>query len=459
VPEDDELASRDPLAYPDYRATLAKARSTTGADESVRAGSAAIGGHAVELAEFEFGFLGGSMGEVAGERLARSIERAARRSVPFVLHTATGGARMQEGMRALVQMPKVVAARIELEPAHLPFVAVLGHPTTGGVLASLCALADVTLAIEGSVIGFAGPPLVEQFTGRSLAPGSHTAGSKYTFGLVDDVVAPAEAPKRVAQVLDVLADDDPEPVPDDDVGSDDPAPLDGWAAVLAARALDRPRGPDLLAGLGDRIVWLRGDRAGTEDLALAAAVVRIFGRRALVLALDRDHAPGPGAFRKARRCVGVACRLGIPLVTLVDTRGADPSEGSEAQGVAWEIGALFEAMLSATVPVVSFVTGEGGSGGALAFATADRLIAVSDSVFSVIAPEAAATILWRDPGRAPEIADGLHLTARDLVDMGIADELMTAPLEARTLAAAIARRLDAAPSDLPAARRRRWREI
>ncbi|MGH2730734.1 MAG: carboxyl transferase domain-containing protein, partial [Actinomycetota bacterium] len=201
--------------------------------------------------------------------------------------------------------------------------------------------------------------------------------------------------------------------------------------------------------------------AGTDDLALAAAIVRIFGRRVLVLALDRDHAPGPGAFRKARRCVGVACRLNIPIVTLVDTRGADPSEGSEAQGVAWEIGALFEAMLSATVPVVSFVTGEGGSGGALAFATADRLIAVSDSVFSVIAPEAAATILWRDPGRAPEIANGLRLTARDLVDMGIADELMTTPLEARPLAAAIARQLDAirSSSDLPAARRRRWREL
>jgi acetyl-CoA carboxylase carboxyl transferase subunit alpha len=148
-------------------------------------------------------------------------------------------------------------------------------------------------------------------------------------------------------------------------------------------------------------------------------------------------------------------------VTLVDTRGADPSEGSEAQGVAWEIGALFEAMLAATVPVVSFVTGEGGSGGALAFAAADRVIAASDSIFSVIAPEAAATILWRDPERAPEIADGLRLTARDLVDMGIADELMTEGLTAHNLAVAIAHQLDGMPSsvDLPGSRRRRWREI
>jgi acetyl-CoA carboxylase alpha subunit len=320
----------------------------------------------------------------------------------------------------------------------------------------------VTIAEEESTIGFAGPPLVEQFTGRSLAPGSHTAGSKYTFGLVDDVVAPEEAAARVAQVLGVLADDDPEEVEHE---REDHTPeverLGGWDAVTAARSPSRPRGPELLSGLGDPIVWLRGDRAGEDDLAVAAAIVRVYGRRVLVLALDRDHAPGPGAYRKARRGVGIASRLGIPIVTLVDTRGADPSEGSEAQGIAWEIGALFEAMLTAPVPVLSFVTGEGGSGGALAFATADRLLALSDSVFSVIAPEAAATILWRDPERAPEIAANLRLTGRDLVELGIADGLVPAPLTSETLAVLIARNLDALGSeeDRAAARRRRWRQI
>jgi acetyl-CoA carboxylase carboxyl transferase subunit beta len=120
VPDKDDLSSRDPLTYPGYAEAIDKAREATGADESVHAGPALIGGHAVELAEFHFGFIGGSMGEVAGERLARGLERAAQRAVPFVLRTATGGARMQEGMRALVQMAKVVAARWDLAAARSP---------------------------------------------------------------------------------------------------------------------------------------------------------------------------------------------------------------------------------------------------------------------------------------------------------------------------------------------------
>src|SRR3712207_5622871 len=119
--------------------------------------------------------MSGSMGEVVGERLARAMERAAERRVPFVLRTETGGARMQEGMRSLIQMPKAVAARMTLAEAHQPFLAVLGHPTTGGVFAGLAALADVILAEQGATVGFAGPRVAERATGQSLPPGSHTA--------------------------------------------------------------------------------------------------------------------------------------------------------------------------------------------------------------------------------------------------------------------------------------------
>ncbi|HEV3473468.1 MAG TPA: carboxyl transferase domain-containing protein [Actinomycetota bacterium] len=152
----DELETRDALGFPGYAELIAKEAADAGSDESVTYGAATIGNHDVEVAAFSFKFFGGSMGEVAGERLARSMERAAERGVPFVLRTATGGARMQEGMRALVQMPKVVAARFALAEAHTPFIAVLGDPTTGGVLASIGALADYTIAEAGATIGFAG---------------------------------------------------------------------------------------------------------------------------------------------------------------------------------------------------------------------------------------------------------------------------------------------------------------
>ncbi|MFN2389911.1 MAG: carboxyl transferase domain-containing protein [Actinomycetota bacterium] len=461
----DDLESSDPLHFPGYRALLERARSR-GADESVVAGTATIRGHPVVAAGFDFGFLGGSLGEVAGERLARALMDAAERSLPFVLRTTTGGARMQEGMRALIQMPKMVAARRVLADAHQPFIAVLADPTTGGVLASLGALADVTIAQEGSTLGFAGPRVVEAATGRALPEGSHTAAAAFARGAVDALLPHSEIAAYVARVLGIVSDSRPEPVPieTDDIGRTSDAPRDGWEVVTRARSEQRPRAPALLREMADDAIELRGDRGGGDDPALVAAVVRIAGRRAAALALDRAHAPGPGAFRKARRCLEVAARLRLPVVTLVDTPGADPSAASEAGGIAWEIARTFDAFLALPVPVVAVVTGEGGSGGALALATADRLVAYEGSIFSVIRPEAAAAILWRDPERAPDAARVLQLGARALLELGIADRLAPEPLSAPSLRALVAQELDGlgcGPSGeaLAEARRARWRAL
>lgn len=461
----DDLKTRDPLRFPGYADLIANESTDGGTDEAVITGGATIGGHAVEVAGFSFGFIGGSMGEVAGERLARAQERAAERGVPFVLRVASGGARMQEGMNALVQMPKVVAARFTLAEAHVPFIAVLGDPTTGGILASIGALADYTIAESGATIGFAGPRVVEMITGHPPGAGSHTAAAALGNGLVDAVVDNEEIGQSVARMLDALAPDAPERV--DPAASSDPTDArDDWDAVKAARAQDRPDALTLLRKMCPEGVDLSGDRAGSDDPALIVSFGRIHGRRMLVMALDRRRAPGPGAYRLARRSLRIAERVQIPVLTLIDTRGADPSEDSEAGGIAWEISQLFAAMLVTEVPIVAVVTGEGGSGGALAFAVGDVLLAYEDSIFSVIGPEGAATILWRDETRAPEAARALKLTARDLVDFGIADALLPEPPEAESLARTLAYHLDRVPwtaatnaagHDLVTARLKRWR--
>ena len=447
------------MSFPGYADAAAAARSGNETDESVVTGAARIGGVDVEIAAFSFGFFGGSMGEVAGERLASAMERAAERSVPFVLRTSTGGARMQEGMRSLIQMPKVVAARIALGLAAQPFIAVLGHPTTGGVLASVGALADVTVAEAGATVGFAGPRVAERFTGSPLPEGSHTATSAYAAGLVDELVSASDAHSFVASVLKVMAPDDPGPVDAPASGDDDP--VEPWDLVQLVRSGTHPKATDLARAASDAFVELRGDRAGADDPAVLTAMARIAGRRAIVIALDRDHHPGPHGFRKARRCLDIATRLKIPVVTLVDTKGADPSAPSEAGGIAWQIAALFEAMLGAPVPIVSFVTGEGGSGGALAFATADRLVAFGRSIFSVIGPEGAAEILWRDVNRVPEAAAALKLTATDLAELGIADEIVPGTASPGAIKHAVAAFLEGitADADRAAVRRERWRKL
>jgi acetyl-CoA carboxylase carboxyl transferase subunit beta len=462
-PRQDGLASRDPLGYPGYAETLAGAAKRAKADESVVTGMATIGGHRVELAVFQFGFLGGSMGEVAGERLARAMDRAAKRRVPFVLRTATGGARMQEGMRSLIQMPKVVAARIELARHHEPFIAVLGQPTTGGVFASLASLADVTIAEQDATIGFAGPRVAERFTGEPLPAGSHTAASAFERGLVDAVVTPDMVVNAVGDVLGCLEPGSSRTAPTDPIDAASGGEIDAWDAVQHARDPERPSGLRLVAGISESFVELHGDRAGADDPAVVAGIARIEGRPVVMLALDPRHSPGPTGFRKARRCVAIAERLDLPLVTLVDTRGADPSAASEGAGVAAGIAELFETMLTTEAASLAVVTGEGGSGGALAFATADLLVAFEDSIFSVIGPEGAAEILWKDASKAPEAARALKLTAGDLAELGIADAIVPGPLDAAAARSAVTYHLDlllsdrAPGADRAARRRARWR--
>ncbi|HEX2051803.1 MAG TPA: carboxyl transferase domain-containing protein [Actinomycetota bacterium] len=460
VADDDPATHGDPLQYPGYRDALDRARSASGADEAVSTGRGRIGGRDVELALFAFDYLAGSMGEVVGRRLAAALERAARRRVPFVAHVATGGARMQEGMRSLVQMGRIAAARARLADARAPLVAVLANPSTGGVLVSLGALADVTLAETGATVGFAGPRVVRRFTGTPLPEASHTAASALAHGLVDDVVHPADARAAVARVLDALAPDDDADVPPAP-GERVAVPDDAWDALRAARAPGRPRAPQLARAAADVLVELRGDRAGRDDDALLAAFARVAGRRALVLALDRNRAPGPGAYRKARRCVETAARLGVPVVALVDTKGADPSPASESEGIAWAVAELLDALLRAPVPVIAIVTGEGGSGGALAFAVADRVVVYADAVFSVISPDLAAEILWRDGGREADAARLLRPAASDLVALGVADAIVEHPLGAPSLRHVIAAELDRARDrgPLPDARLDRWRRV
>jgi acetyl-CoA carboxylase alpha subunit len=314
-----------------------------------------------------------------------------------------------------------------------------------------------------ATVGFAGPRIVQRVTGEPPSGLSHTSESALAHGLVDAIDDSPPDQSLVRTLIEALAPDDPRAVPAPSLVTQPVAAVDEWAAVSTERAGDRPPAPRLLVDMSDSLVEMRGDRAGRDDRAVVAALARVAGRRVIALALDRNMAPGPAGFRKARRAIAVAARLGLPIVTLVDTPGADPSEESESGGVAWEIAALYEDLLTAPVPVLCVVTGEGGSGGALAFAVGDRLLAYTSSIFSIIRPEAAAEILWRNPERAPEAAELLKPSAHDLLRFGVADALVDAPLDPTTLQGVVAYHLDLLVGD-PATReermhrrRKRWR--
>lgn len=212
-----DVTSTDPLAFVDtqpYAERLAKNQKKHGRADAIVTGSALIDGLPVALAVMDFSFLGGSMGSVVGEEIARAAERAADEGRAFVAVTASGGARMQEGALSLMQMAKTTVALEALAERNLPYVAVLTDPTTGGVTASFATLGDIILAEPGAFISFAGPRVIQQTIKQDLPEGYQRAEFLLKKGMVDDVVDRRELKGRLGALLQLLRGNVSEPVPE-----------------------------------------------------------------------------------------------------------------------------------------------------------------------------------------------------------------------------------------------------
>lgn len=206
---DANLRSGDPLRFTDrkpYEERLVGAREKTGRDEAVVCGVATIHGHSVALGIFDFTFFGGSMGSVVGEKLTRIVEHAVTERLPVIFFSASGGARMQEGVLSLMQMAKVNMALGRLRDQGLPYLSVMTDPTTGGVAASLGMIGDVNLAEPQALIGFAGPRVIEQTIREKLPPGFQRAEFLLEHGMVDMVVERKDLRRVLGQLLGLLRD-------------------------------------------------------------------------------------------------------------------------------------------------------------------------------------------------------------------------------------------------------------
>ncbi len=195
------LTSQDPLAFPGYAAKLEQARASTGLNDAIVTGIAAIEGRSVVLGVADFRFIGGSMGSVVGEKIALAAEDAIERRLPLILFSASGGARMQEGLVALMQMAKTSAAIARLEQECIPFISVLTDPTTGGVFASYASLGDVVLAEPGATVGFAGRRVGNQDLGQRLPENFQTSEFQLEHGMVDRVVPRRELRPVLAKLV------------------------------------------------------------------------------------------------------------------------------------------------------------------------------------------------------------------------------------------------------------------
>jgi acetyl-CoA carboxylase carboxyl transferase subunit beta len=527
VERDGGLSSIDALGFVDskpYRDRLASAESSSGLRDAAVWGTATIAGVPVALVVMDFGFMGGSMGSVVGEKVARAAEAARDERLPLIIVSASGGARMQEGTLSLMQLAKTMAVLERLREVGVPYISVLGDPTTGGVFASYAAMGDVNVAEPNALIGFAGARVSAGTIGDELPPGFQRSEFVFQHGFVDRVVARPDLRDELARLLRLLRPRDgapPAPPPESPVevalrpiaalgatiaelvgadgratpGGASPAgvearPDDGsstadgaWARVLAARDMRRPRMLDFIRLMADEWVELSGDRHYGDDPAMVVALASIDGRRVVIVGqqkgADTDEnirrnfgMPHPEGYRKAMRGMELAERLGLPVVSLIDVPGAHPGPESEERGIAESIARSIGLMTRLRTPIVAVITGEGGSGGALAIAVGDVVLALENAVYSVISPEGCAAILWRDAERAPEAAAAMRMTAADQLELGVVDEVVPEPdggasadhaETARRLRDAIVARLDALAvipiDELLEARYRRYRGL
>jgi acyl-CoA carboxylase subunit beta len=432
---------------PSYSSKLLAGQQQTGLSDAVLSGCCRMGGTETVLAVLDFHFMGGSMGSVVGEQITAAFEYATKHHLPVVTVVSSGGARMQEGIISLMQMPKTAAAVQRFHASGLFYLSILASPTTGGVFASFASLGDVILAEPKALIGFAGPRVAEQVTGQKLPAGSHRAELLLSAGQLDAIVPRNDLPHVVATLLKAtVVPARPRrshgvhinELPFVSASTSNNA---AWESVNLARHPDRPTARDYIRYLSPDFLELQGDRCYADDLTIVAGLGNIDGYNVIFVGQDRHHSthdshvggeiqtrPHPEGFRKAIRMMELAARLHCPLVTFVDTVGADPGDESERHGIAWSLAHCLSTMSHLPVPVVTAIIGEGSSGGAVAFAVADHILMLQHAIYEVISPEGAATILYRDAHKARQVAAQLKLTASDCLQWGVVDAVIPEPL-------------------------------
>ena len=416
---------------------LLSGQSRTGLTEATVTGRCKINGTEVMLIVLDFGFMGGSMGSVVGEKVALGLEAAAKHDLPAVALVSGGGARVQEGVLALMQMAKTVTAANRLRDKGRPFVVVLANPSTGQAYASFANLADVILAEPGALIGLSPLRTLREAFGKPLPSDAHTAEAHLSHGLLDGVVDREDLKETLSTFINVLSllkrnapefKDIPEP------SVQEVADPEAWEAVARSRHSGRPSSSVYIPEVLDNFIELHGDRVSSDDRSILGGIGYLAGEPVAVIGQERRTVGSgdryhtfPDGLRKAQRIIETAGRFGLPLVTLIDTQGADPGLEAEEQGIGYTIAQTLSLMADVPVPTVSVIIGEGGSEAALALGMSDRVLMQQNAICSPVSLNH--TLGGPSPSRTldREAAEAMVLTAADCVDLGIADSVVPEP--------------------------------
>lgn len=449
---DKGIKVENPLDFPGYEKKVSHLKKHTNLDEAVITGKGLIQGEPAVIGVMDTRFLMASMGKVVGEKITRAVERATKEKLPVILFTCSGGARMQEGIVSLMQMAKTSAALKRHSEEGLLYISVLTDPTTGGVTASFAMLGDIILAEPGALVGFAGPRVIEQTIGQKLPEGFQRSEFLLEHGLIDNIIKREDMAKTLNHLIclhnrkkDYKFIGEDGKLKDESAVSqifdvknsleENIASLNAWEKVQTARSAERPTSFDYMETLFDGFYELHGDRAFRDDAAIIGGVawyhsipVTVIGQqkgRNVKENMKRNFGmPYPEGYRKALRLMKQAEKFNRPIICFVDTPGAFCGLEAEERGQGEAIARNLYEMAGLTVPILSIVVGEGGSGGALAMAVADEVWMLENSTYSILSPEGFASILWKDSKRAQEASGVMKITAEDLKQLGMIEEII-----------------------------------
>ena len=444
---DTDMEIQNPLHYKGYEDKIRSLQEKTGLKEAVVTGKGEIKRNPSVIAVCDGRFLMASMGEAVGEKITRAVERATKMRLPVIIFACSGGARMQEGMVSLMQMAKTSAALKRHSDAGLLYISVLTDPTTGGVTASFAMLGDLILAEPNALIGFAGPRVIEQTIGQKLPKGFQRAEFLLEHGFIDKIVERENQRDFLGKVLNLHRENPgkmysgsgdfhwEEAYQKAFEGEENLEKKDAWEHVLLARDKARPTGNDYIENLFEDFTELHGDRYFRDDPSVVGGIASFHGVPVTVLVQEKGKNTkdsisrnfgmvSPEGYRKSLRLMKQAEKFHRPVICLVDTPGAFCGLEAEERGQGEAIARNLYEMSGLKVPVLSVVIGEGGSGGALAFAVADEVWMMENSVYSVLSPEGFASIIWKDSKKAKEAASVMKLTAKDLKKLGIVEHVI-----------------------------------
>lgn len=442
---DEDLQTTNPLEFDGYMEKIKVLQKKTGLNEAIVTGEGLIHRQRLAVGVCDSRFLMGSMGEAVGEKITRMFEKATTEKIPVVIFACSGGARMQEGIISLMQMAKTSQAIKRHNDAGQLYVSVLTDPTTGGVTASFAMLGDIILAEPGALIGFAGPRVIEQTIGQKLPEGFQRSEFLLKKGFVDAIVKRNDLKDTLSEILrmhTVKTDKintyeyylkKNEPISHIPLRNSED--MTSWEKVQVSRSITRPSALDYINEIFKDFIEFHGDRHFGDDGAIVGGIATLAGKPVTVIAQQKGKStkeniirnfgmPSPEGYRKALRLMKEAERFKRPVICFVDTPGAFCGIEAEERGQGEAIARNLYEMSGLTVPVLTIVIGEGGSGGALAMAVSNEVYMLENATYSILSPEGFASILWKDSKRADEASRVMKITADDLLKLKVIEKVI-----------------------------------